>query len=38
MFFRNRPASPAANGPRLPAELEFVVFGSRVSDSCFTGG
>ncbi len=39
MFFRDRrPAPPAESGPKLPAEVEFVVFGSRVSDSCFSGG
>ena len=38
MFFNRRPAPPAVTVPKLPAELEFVVFGSRVSDSCFSGG
>ncbi len=39
MFFKNRrPEPPAETASRVPPEVEFVVFGSRVSDSCFSGG
>jgi len=39
MFRANRRPEASAKGKlEAPPEVEFVVFGSRVSDACFTGG
>lgn len=36
--FWNRPKPQTEPIEALPTELELVVFGSRASDMCFTGG